>query len=197
MRKILEILLVFIFLFLIVINLIIIKKIDNFGREMYAYANMVDNSMLSLYANIENNCILFDNVLDAVEIANQYTDNIAELSEYEYNYFLQQYGRDGRAPVETKGSFQSDRDLLLNLFKTSSVHLEQSSYFSCGVYYDYYLTGDIRVSICWLEEEPDKLYSIETTNQIDNENIVFRIKRRFVHISENIYVMYILYEQVD
>lgn len=197
MKKLLEILLALMFTFLIVINVIILKKIFDFKNEIYDYINTIDYSVQRLYGKIESNDILFDNVLDAVELANKYTDNIAELSEYEYNYVLQQYGRDGRVPVETKGSFQSDRDLLLNLFKTSSVHPEQSRYFPCGVYYDYYLIDDISISVCWLEEEPDKLYSIETTNQVGNENMVFRIKRRFVHISENIYVMYILYEQTD
>ncbi|MDE6709081.1 MAG: hypothetical protein K2J76_01180, partial [Oscillospiraceae bacterium] len=118
-------------------------------------------------------------------------------SEYEYNHVLQQYGRDGRVPVEAKGSFQSDRDLLLNLFETSSVHPEQSDYYPCGVYYYYYSTGEIRVSVCWLEEEPDELYSVETEKQVDNGNMVLRIKRRFVHISENIYVMYVLIENED
>lgn len=208
MKKILVILLSAISLFLIVINVIILKKLNDFRYEIYDYVNTTDYSVQRLYGKIENNAILFDNVLDAVELANQYTDNIAKLSEYEYNYVLQQHGSDWFGFVETQGSFQSDRDLMMDLFDGAYVDTDQSGYYPSGVYYDYYNTGDIRVSACWLEEEPDELYMVETTDQIDVRNIIFkergehkcnviRVKRRFVHISENIYVMCELYEYAD
>ncbi len=196
MKKIFGILLALMFTFLIVINLIMLKKLNDFRCEIYTYTNTIDYSVQRLHEKIENNGILFDNVLDAVELANQYTDNISELSEYEYNYVLKQYGRDWRAPIEDQGLFQSDRDLLINLFKNTHVYPDQSGYYPGGVYYDYYYTGNIRISVCWLEEEPDELYSIETQNEA-NRDIVYRVKRRFVHISENIYVMCVLFENED
>lgn len=208
MKKILLILLALVLTFLVVINVITLKKLNDFRYEIYDHVNTIDYSVQRYYGKIENNGILFDNVLDAVELANKYTDNIAELSEYEYNYVLQQHGSDWFGFVEAQGSFHSNRDLLLNMFKKAYVDTDQSGYYPGGVYYDYYNTGDIRVSVCWLEKEPEELYTVETTDQIDVRNIIFkergehkcnviRVKRRFVHINENIYVICELYEYAD
>ncbi len=183
-------------LFLIAVNIFTIRRTNRFIALMDSYADERECSMLIVYTKIENICMLLDKLSEAVEIANKYTDEITELSEYEYDRILREYGRNEARAVGAEGEFQSDRDLLLDMFRSSAVVTDKSDARPWGVYYYIYNVGDVQAAVCLLKEKPEKLYTSKM-EIIRWNHSVFGEKRRFVNISGNLYVMYILREQVD
>ncbi len=175
---------------LIAVNIISANKMKNYANEMNAYADKQKRTLGELYDKAERCGVLFELILNAIEIANKYKDNFIELSEYEFDRVFRKH--EGKGAIKTTGEFQSDRDLLLDMFQTASVY-DGRDYWPTGVYY-FFNTHDTetQAAVCWLEEEPETAHL--SISEEEDYYTVLRYTIKFIHISGNLYVAYETHE---